>query len=102
VRNFVYDESRRLIGEYGATVATAPAEHIWLDPDTDGPQAYQPLALAGASTLWWVAGDHLGTPVLLTDAGGAVANAYDTTPFGQRWFANETSLTTVQASPPAD
>ena len=55
--------------------------------------------LAGPASTYFVTGDHLGTPVLLTDATGAVANAYDTTPFGQRWFAKASSPTTAEAFP---
>jgi hypothetical protein len=42
-RRFVYDESGRLVGEYGAT-GTVFAEHVWLTPDSDE-GGCEPLAL---------------------------------------------------------
>lgn len=84
-RHFAYDQHHRLIGEYGATTADLRAEHIWLLPEVggaapfggdDGLGGYMPLAVvvpAGGSTvIHWVQGNHLGTPVAVTDASGAV------------------------------
>ena len=84
-RHFAYDQHHRLIGEYGATTADLRAEHIWLLPEIggaapfggdDGLGGYMPLAVvvpAGGSTaIHWVQGNHLGTPVAVTDASGAV------------------------------
>ncbi|KTE85173.1 hypothetical protein ATE72_04755 [Sphingopyxis sp. HXXIV] len=84
-RHFAYDQHHRLIGEYGATTADLRAEHIWLLPELggaapfggdDGLGGYMPLAVvvpAGGSTaIHWVQGNHLGTPVAVTDASGAI------------------------------
>lgn len=84
-RHFAYDQFHRLIGEYGATGADLRAEHIWLLPEVggaapfggdDGLGGYMPLAAvvpAGGSTaIHWVQGNHLGTPVAVTDASGAL------------------------------
>jgi RHS repeat-associated protein len=84
-RYFLYDQHHRLIGEYGATMADVRAEHIWLLPEVggaapfggdDGLGGYMPLAVvvtAGGSTaIHWVQGNHLGTPVAITDASGAL------------------------------
>jgi RHS repeat-associated protein len=84
-RHFAYDQHHRLIGEYGATTADLRAEHIWLLPELggaspfggdDGLGGYMPLAVlttaGGATAIHWVQGNHLGTPVAVTDASGAV------------------------------
>ncbi len=83
-RRFVYDAGHRIIGEYGATTADLRAEYIWLLPEVgdgtafggdDGLGGYMPLAVAvpdgGTSKILWVQGNHLGTPVMTTDASGA-------------------------------
>jgi YD repeat-containing protein len=57
-RRFVYDEDGRLIGEYGNTVATINAEHVWLMPAANE-GGYEPLALVGPTTTSWV---HGGQP----------------------------------------
>ena len=85
--SFVYDPDGRLIGEYDASGAPV-AETIWLSPEVandnqplggdDGVGGYAPLAVAtgsGASAaLYWVHGNHLGVPLVTTDASGAVAS----------------------------
>ena len=84
-RRYVYDADHRLTGEYGATTADLRAEYIWLLPEVggaspfggdDGLGGYMPLAVAvpdGASSkIHWTQGNHLGTPVVTTDAGGAI------------------------------
>lgn len=84
-RHFTYDQHHRLIGEYGATTADLRAEHIWLLPELggaapfggdDGLGGYMPLAVVvpagGATAIHWVQGNHLGTPVAVTDASGTV------------------------------
>jgi RHS repeat-associated protein len=84
-RYFLYDQHHRLIGEYGTTTADLRAEHIWLLPEVggaapfggdDGLGGYMPLAVAvpagGSTAIHWVQGNHLGTPVAVTDASGAV------------------------------
>ncbi len=63
------------------------AETIWLSPEVaandnqplggdDGAGGYAPLAVvtgSGASmALYWVHGNHLGVPIVTTDARGAV------------------------------
>jgi uncharacterized protein RhaS with RHS repeats len=98
-RRFAYDESQRTIGEYGTSASDVKAEHIWLMPDNDNGDGYEPLAIAGPSTITYVHGDHLGAPALLTDASGAVANRYDALPFGQRWASLAASPTTALAFP---
>ncbi len=83
-RHFVYDNDGRLLGEYGATLSDIKAEHIWLLPELadgglfggdDGQGGWAPLAVAtptgtGGTQIAWVYGDHLGVPLLATDAGG--------------------------------
>jgi len=93
-RNFVYDGSGRLIGEYGATPLNIYAEHVWLDPDASEQDGWQPLAMLGVSTTYWVMSDHRGAPVLLTDTSGAIANSYALAPFGQRFYTLHPTPTT--------
>lgn len=82
-RRYVYDAGHRIVGEYGATTSDLRAEYIWLQPEVgeaspfggdDGLGGYMPLAVAvpdGASSkIHWVQGNHLGTPVVTTDASG--------------------------------
>ena len=84
-RRYVYDAGHRITGEYGSTTADLRGEYIWLLPEVgdgsafggdDGLGGYMPLAIAipdGASSkINWVQGNHLGTPVATTDAGGAI------------------------------
>ncbi|MBL9064773.1 MAG: RHS repeat-associated core domain-containing protein [Sphingopyxis sp.] len=84
-RRFAYDAGHRIVGEYGATTSGLRAEYIWLLPEVgdgsafggdDGLGGYMPLAVAvpdgGTSKLHWVQGNHLGTPVVTTDASGAI------------------------------
>jgi len=84
-RRFAYDAGHRIVGEYGATTSDLRAEYIWLLPEVgdgsafggdDGLGGYMPLAVAvpdgGTSKLRWVQGNHLGTPVVTTDASGAI------------------------------
>ena len=82
-RRFVYDESGRLVGEYGAT-GVVFAEHVWLMPDTDE-GGWEPLALLGATTLSYVHGDHLGVPVVITNTAGTSINDMQADPFGRRF-----------------
>ena len=74
-RVFVYDKANWLIREYGSSIKTVYAEHVWLTPDPDEAEGWQPLALVGMMTTTWVTGDHLGTPPYLTTRTGAVANS---------------------------
>jgi RHS repeat-associated protein len=91
-RIFVYDPDGRVIGEYacpdpcgGGTSAAVVAETIWLQPEVandngplggdDGVGGYAPLATGSGTSaaLYWVHGNHLGVPLVTTDASGAVA-----------------------------
>jgi RHS repeat-associated protein len=87
--SFVYDPDGRMIGEYGTSATDVIAETIWLSPEVaandnqplggdDGAGGYAPLAVvtgSGASTaLYWVHGNHLGVPIVTTDASGAAAS----------------------------
>ena len=98
-RVFIYDGSNRLIGEYGTSTKTIYAEHVWLTPDPDEAEGWQPLALVGPKTTSWVTGDHLGTPAYLSSATGTVVNAYEATPFGGRWRALVSNPTTALGQP---
>jgi RHS repeat-associated protein len=86
-RRFVYDAGGRVIGEYGTSAADVKAEFVWAAPEVgassmwgggDGLGGYMPLAVAtpdngGAIQLNWVHGNHLGVPLVTTDATGALA-----------------------------
>ena len=86
-RRFVYDAGGRVMGEYGASAADVKAEFIWLSPEVgaggafggdDGLGGYMPLAVAtpdsgGTIQLNWVHGNHLGVPLITTDAAGNTA-----------------------------
>jgi RHS repeat-associated protein len=83
-RRFVYDAGGRVMGEYGLSAADVKAEYIWLSPELgadgafggdDGLGGYMPLAVAtpdsgGTVQLTWVHGNHLGVPLITTDANG--------------------------------
>ena len=83
-RRFVYDPQGRVMGEYGASATDVKAEFIWLSPEVggagafggdDGLGGYMPLAVAtpnagGTIQVNWVYGNHLGVPLLTTDAAG--------------------------------
>jgi RHS repeat-associated protein len=75
-----------MLGEYGASASDVVAETIWLQPRVatndnaplggdDGIGGYAPLAVATGSgsgaALSWVHGNHLGVPIVTTDASGA-------------------------------
>lgn len=85
-RAYVYDADGRLIGEYGSSASDVIAETIWLHPEVaandnaplggdDGIGGYAPLAVAAGSgtsaALHWVHANHMGVPLLTTDASGA-------------------------------
>jgi RHS repeat-associated protein len=80
-RRFVYAPDGRVLGEYGTSATDVKAEFIWLNPQVgdggtfggdDGLGGYMPLAVVTTGgTLSWVHSDHLGTPILLTNATGA-------------------------------
>ena len=91
-RRFVTAPDGRAMGEYGSSASDVRAEFIWMNPEVGDPRSgsgagtgmfggddglggYMPIALAtaasgGGTTLNWVHGDHLGTPILITDASG--------------------------------
>jgi RHS repeat-associated protein len=83
--HFVYDRAGRVLGEYGTSATDVRAETIWLTPDAendnqpfggdDGIGGYAPLAIAvqsGTTTqLVWVYGNHLGVPLVTTNASAA-------------------------------
>jgi RHS repeat-associated protein len=85
MRRFVFDPDGRIIGEYGTSATDVKAEHLWLNPEAgeggiyggdDGTGGYTPLAIAqapagGTATLSWVHANHLGHPLLTTNASGA-------------------------------
>ncbi len=79
-RRFVTAPDGRIIGEYGTSATDVKAEFIWLSRqvgDTgpfggdDGLGGYMPIAMVNGTTLTYVHGDHLGTPIVMTDATGA-------------------------------
>ena len=77
------------MGEYGASAADVKAEYFWLSPEQgyasafggdDGLSGYMPLAVAapdasGTVQLTWVHGNHLGVPLMITDAAGSPVTA---------------------------
>ena len=82
---YLYDEDGRTLGEYGASALDVKAETIWLSPEVvtanqpfggdDGIGGYAPLAVAAISgvnttAINWVHGNHLGVPLVTTDATG--------------------------------
>ena len=83
--HFMTAPDGRVIGEYGANATDVKAEFIWLSPEVgdagsiggdDGLGGYMPLAIAlptttpGITQLNWVHADHMGTPIVMTDASG--------------------------------
>ena len=98
-RRFVYDAAGRVMGEYGLSAADVKAEYIWLSPEVgaggsfggdDGLGGYMPLAVAtpdggGTIQLNWVHGNHLGVPLITTDANGITATSPGFLPI--RWSA---------------
>jgi RHS repeat-associated protein len=80
IRRFVYDPDGRVLGEYGTSASNVIAERIWLTPEIadggmfggdDGTGGYAPIAIVAGTTLSWVHGNHLGVPLLYTNASGA-------------------------------
>ena len=83
-RAFVYGADGRVLGEYGNSAADVKAELIWASPEvgdgtmfgsSDMTGGYMPLAVAtpdllSAVQLRWVHGNHLGVPLVTTDAAG--------------------------------
>ena len=82
-QRFVYDARGRILGEYGTDSTQLRAEFIWLNPEgsaDDGVGGHMPLALslpdlaagAGASQIVWSYGNHLGVPLVTSNASGQV------------------------------
>jgi RHS repeat-associated protein len=79
-RRFVTAPDGRAIGEYGSSTSDVRAEFIWMNPEVgdsgafggdDGLGGYMPIAVVTTGgTLNWVHADHLGTPIVITDASG--------------------------------
>jgi RHS repeat-associated protein len=82
------DSDGRVIGEYGASATDVKAEYIWVSPEVandnvwgggDGIGGYAPLAvssapLGGTATLSWIHANHIGAPLLMTDATGTAVS----------------------------
>jgi RHS repeat-associated protein len=88
-RHFVYDSQGRVVAEYGTSPNEVKAEFIWALPPAandnspfggdDGIVGYAPLALVTTNTssqltLYWVHGNHLGVPIVTTNALGQVVD----------------------------
>jgi RHS repeat-associated protein len=88
-RHFVYDSQGRVVAEYGASASEVKAEFIWALPPAandnspfggdDGIVGYAPLALVAENglnqlELYWVHGNHLGVPIVTTNALGQVVD----------------------------
>jgi RHS repeat-associated protein len=88
-RHFVYDSQGRVVAEYGASASEVKAEFIWAVPPgandnspfggDDGIVGYAPLALVAQNglnqlELYWVHGNHLGVPLVTTNALGQVVD----------------------------
>ena len=71
--HFVYDQGRRLIGEYDAT-GTPTAEYVFLGTE--------PLATLRDGAIYYYHTDQLGTPQSLTDQDQTLVWRADYTPFG--------------------
>ncbi|MDP2129901.1 MAG: RHS repeat-associated core domain-containing protein [Erythrobacter sp.] len=91
-RHFVYDSQGRVVAEYGASASEVKAEFIWAVPPAandnspfggdDGIVGYAPLALVAENglnqlELYWVHGNHLGVPIVTTNALGQVVDPGD-------------------------
>lgn len=92
-QHYVYDMDGRMMGEYGVSYADVKAETIWLSPEVntpvqpiggdDGVGGYAPLAVVtGGGSLYWVHGNHLGVPIVITDSAGNLAAPTGYTPVG--------------------
>ena len=71
---YVYDDDAILLEYDGANTLLATYSH--------GEEVDQPLAMTRGADSYFYHTDHLGSVRLLTDAAGAVANAYDYDAFG--------------------
>ena len=84
-RYFFYNPELNLIAETELTIGAAPAiafEYIWFDR--------RPVAqVDGGTVVHWIFADHLGTPVIQTDAAAAIDWRVEYEPYG-RVFALRT------------
>jgi len=74
-RLMLYDQAGNLLSEVDSATGQTLAEYVWLDG--------APLVYIEAGNTYQVHVDHLGTPQVLTDAGGQVAWEAHYTPFGR-------------------
>ena len=92
LRSYVFDADGRMMGEYGSSTSDVKAETIWLSPQVntpnqpfgggDGVDGYAPLAVVTGGVVYWVHGNHLGVPTVITDGTGTVAAPAGYTPVG--------------------
>jgi len=75
VTHYVYDLGGNLIAEADGGSGAATAEYVALEG--------KPLAYIATGAIYWVHGDHLGTPQMLTDAAGAAVWDATYRPFGE-------------------
>ena len=61
--HYLYDLGGNLIAEADGGTGAVTAEYVALEG--------KPLAFIATGAIYWVHGDHLGTPQMLTDAAGA-------------------------------
>jgi RHS repeat-associated protein len=91
-RHYVYDMDGRMMGEYGASYGDVKAETIWLSPTVetpgqplggdDGVGGYAPLVVATSGGFYWVYGNHLGVPIVVSDNLHNVVTPTGYTPVG--------------------
>jgi len=75
VTHYIYDLGGNLIAEADGGTGAASAEYVALEG--------KPLAYIATGAVYWVHGDHLGTPQMLTDAAAAVVWDASYRPFGE-------------------
>ena len=75
VTHYIYDLGGNLIAEADGGTGGASAEYVALEG--------KPLAWIATGAIYWVHGDHLGTPQVLTDAAGAAVWDATYRPFGE-------------------
>ena len=92
-RAFVYSPELTLFGETNTTAGTPTAlyEYIWL-----GGRPVAQETVGDASGLRFTVTDHLGTPLLQTNAAGAVTWRVEHEPFGNIWAYRTGSSTSHQ------
>ncbi|WP_292995781.1 RHS repeat-associated core domain-containing protein, partial [Novosphingobium sp. UBA6272] len=79
-RHYLYGDDGELLAEYDAASGALVREFVWLDA--------MPLAMISgplaSPTYTWITTGHLGEPLLLTDAAGAVVSSVTRDPWGNR------------------